>query len=75
MITIDELKKERKSLIDDKMKVIKRLEDEVDAVKITFAVEINNINTKIRILDNQMEGIKKRNIANNLRSVKKAIRM
>jgi len=75
MITIDELKKERKSLIDDKMKVIKRLEDEVDAVKLTFAVEINNINTKIRILDNQMEGIKKRNIANNLRSVKKAIRM
>ena len=75
MITIDELKKERKSLIDDKMKVIKRLEDEVDAIKLTFAVEINNINTKIRILDNQMEGIKKRNIANNLRSVKKAIRM
>ena len=75
MITIDELKKERKSLIDDKMKIMKRLEDEIDAIKIIFAVEINNINTKIRILDNQMEGIKKRNIANNLRSVKKAIRM
>ena len=72
---IKDLQKEMKILSDMRIQLSKRLSDEIDAVKLTFTSEFRNIDVKINILKNQMDGMNRSKIAQSLRTFKKAIRM
>jgi len=75
MTDINELQKEMKILDGQRISLSKRLGDELDAVKLSFASEFRSIDGKINILKNQIQGMKRSKIAQSLRTFKKAIRM
>ena len=72
MVDINDLKKERKLLEDQKIKVLKQLNDEMSAVRFSFRPKISDIESKINILDNQMKNVGKSQIAQRLRQTKRA---
>lgn len=72
MVDINDLKKERKLLEDQKIKIIKRIEDEIFAVRTSFGPAIKGVESKINILDNQMKNMGKSQIAQRLRQTKRA---